>query len=91
MKTKGEKILNGCLVGKILLSREVKIERLRSAMQHVWKTSREIKIENLGDNVFMFKFGSNEDKRRILAGGPWPFDRALIVLTEPSGIGDVKK
>ncbi|KAL9423295.1 hypothetical protein AB3S75_035396 [Citrus x aurantiifolia] len=91
MKTKGEKILNDCLVGKILLSREVKIERLRSAMQQVWKTSREIKIENLGDNVFMFKFGANEDKRRILAGGPWHFDRALIVLTEPTGIGDVKK
>lgn len=78
-------------MGKILLSREVKTERLRAAMQQVWKTSREVKIESLGENVFIFKFGSNEDKRRILAGGPWHFDRALIVLIEPSGIGDVKK
>lgn len=39
----------------------------------------------------MFKFGSSEDKRRISVGGPWHFDRALIVLTVPSGIGDIKK
>ncbi|KAL9408628.1 hypothetical protein AB3S75_047079 [Citrus x aurantiifolia] len=91
MKTKGEKILTSCLVGKVLLSREVKLERLKAPLQQVWRTRREVKIESLGDNVFMFKFGSNEDKRRILMGGPWHFDRALTVLTEPSRIGDIKK
>ena len=91
IKTKREKILTGCLVGKVFLSREIKVERLRVAMQHVWRIGREVKIEGLGDNIFMFRFGSNEDKRTILAGGPWHFDRALIVLIEPSGIGDIKK
>lgn len=57
----------------------------------IWRTGWEVKIESLGDNVFMFKFGLNEDKRRILAGGPWHFDRGLIVLTKPAGIGDIKK
>lgn len=61
------------------------------AMQRVWKTTREVKIESLGDNMFIFKFGSEADKRSILVGGPWHFDRALIVLIEPVGIGDVKK
>lgn len=65
--------------------------RLRAAMQQIWRTGWEVKIESLGDNVFMFKFGLNEDKRRILAGGPWHFDRALIVLTKPARIGDIKK
>lgn len=60
-------------------------------MQQVCRTGREVKIENLEDNVFMFKFGSNDDKRRILVGGPLHFDIALIVLTEPYGIWDVKK
>lgn len=40
--------------------------------------------------MFIFKFGSNEDKMRILAGGLWHFDRVLIVLTEPVGIIDIK-
>lgn len=83
--------MTGCLVRKVLLSREVKIERLKLAIQLVWRTGQEVKIESLGDNVFMFKFGSNLDKRRILAGGLWHFERALIVLTELSGIGDIKK
>lgn len=44
MKTKRETILTGCLVGKVLLSREVKLERLKAALQQVWRTGREIKI-----------------------------------------------
>ena len=91
MKATGEKIVAGCLIGKVLHTRGVSIEGLKSVMQKVWRTSREVKIEGLGDNVFMFKFGTEVDKRSILMGGPWHFDRALIVLTEPAGIGDVKK
>ncbi|KAL9427045.1 hypothetical protein AB3S75_033767 [Citrus x aurantiifolia] len=91
MKATGEKIVAGCLIGKVMHMRGVSIEGLKSVMQRVWRTSREVKIEGLGDNVFMFKFGTEADKRSILMGGPWHFDRALIVLTEPAGIGDVKK
>ncbi|KAH9718254.1 CCHC-type domain-containing protein [Citrus sinensis] len=91
MKTQGEKIVAGCLIGKVIHTRGVSIEGLKTVMQRVWKTSREVKIESLGENVFMFKFGSEMDKRSILVGGPWHFDRALIVLKEPAGIGDVKK
>ena len=91
MKAKGERIVAGCLIGKVLNTRGVNSKGLKMTMQRVWKTSREVKIESLGDNVFMFKFGSEADKRSIMAGGPWHFDRALMVLTEPVGIGDVKK
>ncbi|XP_024041282.1 uncharacterized protein LOC112098886 [Citrus clementina] len=91
MKAKREIIVAGCLIGKVLNTRGVNSEGLKMAMQRVWKTSREVKIESLGDNVFMFKFGSEADKRSIIAGGPWHFDRALMVLTEPVGIGAVKK
>ena len=45
----------------------------------------------MGDNIFIFRFGTEADKRNILAGGPWHFDRALIALVEPSGIGKVTK
>ena len=35
---------------------------------------REVKIESLGDNIFMFKFALEADKRRVLAGHHWHFD-----------------
>ncbi len=39
----------------------------------------------------MFKFAEEVDKRRVMLGGPWHFDRGLIVLTEVKGIGEVTK
>ena len=45
----------------------------------------------MGDNVFLFRFGSEEEKKRMLMGGPWHFDRALIVLSEPNGVGNIKE
>ncbi|KAL9416875.1 hypothetical protein AB3S75_039958 [Citrus x aurantiifolia] len=90
IKEKGEMLAAHCLIGKILLNRGIHIEGLRNAMRQVWKTFREVKIESLGEKFFMFRFGT-EDKKRVFSGGPWHFDNALIVFSEPKGVGDVKK
>lgn len=87
MKEKREKVLAGCLMGKILLPRGVHKEGFKIALQQVWRTIKEVKIESLGSNIFMFKFAEEVDKRRVMSRGSWHFDRALIVLTEPKGIG----
>ncbi|KAL9436889.1 hypothetical protein AB3S75_022854 [Citrus x aurantiifolia] len=91
MKEQRRQVLAGCLMGKVLLSRGVNREGLKVSLQQVWRTFKEVKIESLGNNIFMFKFAEETDKRRVLSGGPWHFDRALIVLTEPKGIGEVSK
>ncbi|XP_024045326.1 uncharacterized protein LOC127901390 [Citrus sinensis] len=89
MKAKGEKIAAGCLVGKILSTRGISYEGVKAALQQAWRPVGMIKVESLRHKIFMFKFYSEEDKRRVLMGGPWHFDRALIVLEEPKGIGNV--
>ncbi|KAH9781813.1 cchc-type domain-containing protein [Citrus sinensis] len=66
---RGEQIAACCLVGKIMHQRGVNLEGLRSAMLQIWRTNKEVRIESLGSNIFMFK--------------------ALMVLTEPKGIGDI--
>lgn len=91
MKMTGQKMVDGCLLGKVLLAREINIVGLKAALQQVWRTLREVQIEEMGDNIFLFKFGTETDKRNIIAGGPWHFDRALIVLVEPRGIGEINK
>ncbi|XP_006485824.1 uncharacterized protein LOC102613298 [Citrus sinensis] len=91
MKVRGERLVAHCLVGKILQTRSVPREGLRAAMQQAWRTTKETKVESLGDNIFLFKFASKSEKKRILFGGPWHFDRSLMVVIEPMGIGDVKK
>lgn len=90
MKIKREEMVANYLVGKVLLSQSINREGLKAAMQQVWKTVKEVKIKSMGDNIFLFKFASEKEKKRVLIGGPWHFDRVLIVLFEPTRIGDIK-
>lgn len=43
--------------------------------------------------VAMYSFSSlgQRKKRRVLMGGPWHFDRALLVLSELRGISDINE
>ena len=91
LEKKKELMMAGCLVGKVMLAKGVNKEGLKAALQQVWRTFKEVKIESVGNNIFMFKFAEEADKKRVLKGGPWHFDRALIVLAEPRGIGEVAK
>lgn len=51
-------------MGKIVLNKCVNIEGLRAAMQQVWRSVKEVKVESAG-NVFIFKFNSEEEKKRM--------------------------
>lgn len=90
MKIKGEEVAAHCLMGKVLTSRSLNKDGLKAAMQLAWRTVKVVKVESMGDNIFLFKFAAEEPKKRVLMGGPWHFDKALIVLTEPTGIDDIK-
>lgn len=63
-------------------------------MQQAWKRVKEVKIESVGDNIFLFKFATEEEKKRVFigggGGGAWHFDISLLVLTEVVGIGGIK-
>ncbi|KAL5779625.1 hypothetical protein ACOSQ2_010362 [Xanthoceras sorbifolium] len=77
------------LVGKIISNKAVNREAFRSTIPRIWKISHDMDIEILANNVFVFNFRNLADRKRILAGGPWNFDNSLLVLEEPSGIGDI--
>ena len=91
MEEKGLKIAANCLVGKIILNKGVSIEGLRVAMQQVWRSIKEFKVESAGNNVFIFKFNSEEEKKRLFIGRPWHFAGALIVMAESKGIGNINE
>lgn len=60
-------------------------------MQQAWKIVKEVKIEIMGDNIFLFKFATEEEKKRVFMGeGVWHFGRSLLVLTELVGISGIK-
>ena len=91
MEEKGLKIAANCLVGKIMLNKGVSIEGLRAAIQQVWRSIKEFKVESASNHVFILKFNFKEEKKRVFIGRPWHFAGALIVMTEPKGIGNINE
>lgn len=91
MQGKRGRIIENSLVGKILLAKSVHTDVIKTALTQAWKTTKEVKIESMRNNIFRFKFGLEVDKQKIMAGEPCHFDKALIVLKEPSGIGNMRK
>lgn len=62
---------------------------MRTNLNQVWQTKKEVKIENLKDNIFILKIGNKAKKNRILIIGLWHFNQALIVLKELDDIGEI--
>ena len=68
MKEKGLKLAANCSVGKVVLNEGINTEGLRAVLQRVWRTIKEFKVESVGNNIFIFKFNSKEEKKESVHG-----------------------
>ena len=65
-----------CLVGKILRNKASNKEGVKRVVTNVWQVPHKIRVEQIEtNNLFMFHFGSVKDRQRVLAGGPWLFEK----------------
>lgn len=65
MRAKRVLITTNYLVGKILITRGVNLEGLRYTIQPIWRSIREVKVKSMGSNVFLFKFDTGDDKKKV--------------------------
>ena len=79
---KGKKSLNGKLAG----SKSANREALCRVMNMLWKPRKSLKVQEIGENLFIFEFTKERDKARVLGGCPWLFDRHLLLLHEFDGL-----
>ncbi|TXG72019.1 hypothetical protein EZV62_000598 [Acer yangbiense] len=91
LKEVGAKKLALCLAGKILSREPINREAFCSLIVRIWKVQGGggVEIEVISTNIYAFHFQSFDDRKRVLMGGPWSFDGALIVLEEPEGKGAI--
>jgi hypothetical protein len=47
-------------------------------LSRLWRLVGHVTFKELLDNVWLFEFTDGEDKRRILEGRLWSFDRRVI-------------
>ncbi|XP_030936468.1 uncharacterized protein LOC115961671 [Quercus lobata] len=71
---------NLSLIGKFLTCRAFNKRAAMSTIRKAWGMNTELKIVEVGSNLFQFKFQTDFDLNRVLKGGPWSFDNQLLLL-----------
>ena len=71
---------NLTLVGKIQADRIVNKGAVGNIIQRAWNPRLGVTISDLEDNIFLFKFKSEADVKRIWQGGPWTVMGNHLVL-----------
>nr|POE68673.1 hypothetical protein CFP56_72708 [Quercus suber] len=78
-----ERMLEECslsLLGKFLTSRSFNQHATMALLRSVWKLGSNVRIVDVGDGVFQFKFTMESQLKWVLANGPWSFEDRPSVL-----------
>ena len=75
-----QEVLGGLLAAKFLTKRVVNLEAVMRTLKPLWRAAHGLKGRDMGNNRVMFLFTDNTDMERVLANGPWTFDKYLILL-----------
>jgi hypothetical protein len=73
------------LLGKILHSKPLDASLVKSHFQRIWILEKRVRVQAKGD-LFLFSFDSVRDKRKVLRGGAWSFDKAPVILEDYDGL-----
>ena len=81
--THREKILEQCslsLFGCFLTKRPYNQRAAKELLRSVWKFGTDLRIVDIGDGLFQFKFTLESQLKWVLNNGPWSFDNHPLVL-----------
>lgn len=77
-----EELYNTGLVGKLLANRSINKNAVKAIILKAWRTSRGVWIVDLGENLFLFKFACEGDKRKFVELGPWNIEGFPLILKQ---------
>ncbi|KAJ1415756.1 hypothetical protein SESBI_17815 [Sesbania bispinosa] len=59
------------LVGKVLSSKSLNKGSVRNILAKAWGEPANLKVTDMGTNLFLFSFESMKDMKGVLSKGPW--------------------
>ena len=68
------------LFGRLLADRNQNMRAFKSTLRSVWKMGSDLRIVDVGKNIFQFKFSSSYQLEWVERNGPWNFDNNLLLL-----------
>ncbi|XP_041016155.1 uncharacterized protein LOC121258677 [Juglans microcarpa x Juglans regia] len=75
-----------CLVGKVIADKKINKDAFKNTLLKVWKACVGVKIHEVGDNLYVFEFQTEEDLNKIWGGQPWLFDTNLVCIKKFNGV-----
>lgn len=78
-----ERILKECslsLFGKFLTTRQYNQRAVKNLLHTTWKFGSDLKIIDVGERLFQFKFTMESQMVWVLNNGPWSFDNYYLLL-----------
>ena len=81
--TRRKEILEECslsLLGRFLTTQPFNQRAAKSMLRAVWKMGSDLRIVDVGDGLFQFKFTLESQLKWVLNNGSWSFDNHLLVL-----------
>lgn len=75
------------LVGKFLTEKNVNFQAMQNLLASLWRPREGMEVYEMGDQKYSFIFYHQLDVQKVLDGGPWSFEQAMLVLHQV-GIGE---
>jgi len=81
LRAKGKK----CLVGRMGVQKRINKNVFRKLLIHIWRLAGDMFYKEIQDNLWVFEFEDDNDRRRVLEGRPWSYDRTILIIEELEG------
>jgi hypothetical protein len=81
LRTKGSK----CLIGRLGVAKKIHRDSFKAILTRIWRTVGNVFFKELRENMWLFEFAEDIDRKRVLEGRPWSYDRTLLILNELDG------
>ncbi|KAK9989062.1 hypothetical protein SO802_029301 [Lithocarpus litseifolius] len=81
--TRRKEILEECflsLLGRFLTTRQYNQQVAKAMLRTVWKMGSDLRIIDVGDGLFQFKFNLESQLKWVMNNGPWCFDNYPLAL-----------
>uniref|UniRef100_A0A803QS94 DUF4283 domain-containing protein n=1 Tax=Cannabis sativa TaxID=3483 RepID=A0A803QS94_CANSA len=78
-----------CLVVKVLSPKTLKVNWIQKAMNEAWVARCPFSFSEYHLGLLLVQFGCEGDRRRVMEGQPWHFDRSLMIFAIPDGFDTI--
>lgn len=70
------------LVGKFLTEKNINYNAMQNVMAGLWRPKEGMEVYEMGGARFSFVFFHKMDLQKVIDGGPWSFEQAMLVYNQ---------